>query len=36
MFMGRDLGVGGLFGGRDNRLCCAWYSVAFGGAWLVG
>jgi len=23
-------GVGGLFGGRDNRLCCVWHSVGLG------
>ena len=27
---------GGLFGGRDNRLCCLWYSVGLGvrGLWV--
>ena len=29
-------GGGGLFGGRDNRLCCLWYSVGLGvrGLWV--
>jgi len=24
------VGGGGLFGGRDNRLCCVWYSIGLG------
>ena len=30
------VGIGGLFGGRDNRLCCLWYSVGLGvrGLWV--
>ena len=27
--MGRYWGEG-LFGGRDNRLCCLWYSIGLG------
>ena len=32
--MGRYWG-GGLFGGRDNRLCCLWYSVGLGWGCVV-
>jgi len=33
--MGRYWG-GGLFGCRDNRLCCLWYSIGLGvrGLWI--
>ena len=35
--MGRYWGVGGgLFGSRDNRLCCLWCSIGLGvrGLWV--
>jgi len=30
------VGGGGLFGGRDNRLCCLWYSIGLEvrGLWI--
>ena len=30
------MGGGRLFGGRDNRLCCLWYSIGLGvrGLWV--
>ena len=34
-FMGMYWG-GGYFGGRDNRLCCLWYSIGVGDMWFVG